>query len=99
MSSFNRTRPIGEILLARGQIRKYQLDFILELQSAYKTRQRIIPLGELLIEHRALTTHALEEALKAQADSPLESITQILKNYEDQISKLTRLDGAPLTDG
>lgn len=86
------TRPLGEILLAKGQIRKFQLDFLLQLQNEYKNSQRQVRIGELLVKHRAITASAIEQALRAQHEGPLESVTEILKVFEREMSFRTRLE-------
>ncbi|MBN8555906.1 MAG: hypothetical protein J0L93_10715 [Deltaproteobacteria bacterium] len=82
ISSLVEPTPIGEILMRRGQLRKFQLDFLLQLQKAYKKIAKNFKIGELLIKHRALTPLALTEALAVQEEMPRESITQILKLLE-----------------
>lgn len=85
-------RPLGEILLARGQMRKYQLDFLLTLQKAYHQKQRKPRLGDLLVQHRVLTENSLQEALQVQSEGPLESVTEVIARYDSeiQLSHLTR---------
>lgn len=78
--------PLGEILLRRGQVRKYQLDFLLKLQTTLRNVLKPISIGELLIKHRAITTLALMEALAVQEAIPTESVTQIVKGLENQPS-------------
>lgn len=82
---------IGEILLRRGQIRKYQLDFLLKLQTSMKHLMRPISIGELLIKHRAVTPLALTEALAVQESMPTESVTQISNKLEGLPSQVTRM--------
>jgi hypothetical protein len=84
ISSLIETTPIGEILIRRGQVRKFQLDFLLQLQKAYKKISKNWKIGELLIKHRALTPLALTEALAVQEEMPKESITDILALLEDR---------------
>mgnify|MGYP000955671894 CR=1 FL=1 len=85
-----KTRPLGEILLAKGQIRKFQLDFLLVLQKAYSSAKRHIRLGDLLLKHRVVTEATLLHTLKTQNEAPLESVTEILKVFEQEMSFRTR---------
>ena len=89
-------RQIGEILIARGQVRKYQLEFLLSLQTAF-SQKHPMRIGELLVKHRAVTPAALEQALIIQKEASKESITNILKIYEQEISRVTRMIPLPLS--
>lgn len=90
-SKSSKFRPLGEVLLAKGQIRKYQLEFILQIQAGYKFLKQEFPLGQLLLKHRVINEVTLYEALKVQEEMPFESITKVLDAYENQVSRLTRL--------
>lgn len=80
--------PLGEILLRRGQVRRYQLDFVLELQKSYELEvQQRHPLGELLIKHRATMPKSVEEALVLQKELPHESITQIVSRLDAEMDE------------
>ena len=86
-----RTRtPLGIILLKRGMVKKFQLDFIVKLQKAYRAVDRKEPLGELLIMHRALSPLHLNEALLIQDTLPGESVTKVLSQLDEFSQKLTR---------
>jgi len=90
------SRLLGEVLINRGQLRKFQLEFILELQTAYKQIARPYKLGELLVKHRIISERALQEALNVQQELPHEGLTAILARYQDEISIQTRLiDSTP----
>lgn len=89
-------RPLGDVLLHKGQIRKYQLEFCLSLQEAYRQGGRPFKLGEILVHHRVIDVSTLESALHVQETLPLESITAIIKEYENQVSKLTVMSPAEL---
>jgi len=82
---------IGEILLRRGQIRQYQLNFALELQSAYKKYSGQKQIGEILLQHRALSPVVLREALSIQKEIPHESVTQIVSHLKDDDGEHTKL--------
>lgn len=86
-----RPRPLGQILIAKGQARKFQIEFLAELQAAYKAARKPIKLGELLVSHRVISKEILESALITQQEIPLESVTDIIKNYENQVSRLTMM--------
>ncbi len=88
-------RPLGEVLIHRGQLRKLQLDFILDLQRAYKAIARPYRLGDLLIKHRAISEVALKEALLVQSELPREGITAILARYQEEVSFQTKLIDSP----
>lgn len=82
-SSFEKKLPIGEILLRRGQIRRYQLEFLLNLQSSYRRlSKKNILIGELLVKHRALVPRSLTDALSLQTELPHESVTQIISQMD-----------------
>lgn len=86
--------PIGEILLRRGQVRRYQLSFALKLQKSYKNNARKeIQIGELLVKHRAVNPNSLADALILQRELPAESITQIVSklDLDDVESEETKL--------
>ncbi len=89
--SSSKRRLLGEVLLAKGQIRKYQLEFILQIQAGYQFMRDEIPLGQLLLKHRVVSENVLNEALNVQQETPFESITKIIATYENQVSRLTRL--------
>ncbi len=89
-------RSLGDVLLHKGQIRKYQLEFCLSLQVAYQQGGRPLKLGEILVHHRVIDVSTLESALHVQATLPMESITAIIKQYENQVSKLTVMSPAEL---
>lgn len=82
--------PLGEILIRRGQLRKYQLEFILKLQEMHKRIFKPAALGELLIKHRAVTALALTEALAVQEEMPRESVTEVAKRLEAETSYQTK---------
>jgi hypothetical protein len=90
------TELVGEILIRRGQLRRFQLEFLLQVQQAYlgQSRKRI-PIGQLLLEHRATQKKSLREALCLQSELPAESITQILSvsdfDSENENENLTKL--------
>jgi len=86
-----RPTPLGQILIAKGQARKFQVEFLAELQEAYKKSHSRMKLGELLVKHRVISQEILESALIAQKEAPLESLTEIIQNYEHQVSRLTML--------
>lgn len=89
---------MGEILRRRGQIRRFQLDFVLMLQVAYRAVGRKIPLGEILVKHRAITPLSLQEALVMQ-ENPSEGLTDALKKMEVQDRVFTSfLQVDPKTD-
>lgn len=71
-------RQIGQILLHRGQIRGYQLEFALHLQKNYQKLNIQNPIGQILLEHRVLTQSTLRDALSLQKEIPYESVTQIV---------------------
>ncbi len=89
-------RTLGDVLIHKGQIRKYQLEFCLSLQDAYRQGGRAFRLGEILVQHRVIDVSTLESALNVQETLPLESITAIIKQYENQVSKLTVMAPAEL---
>ncbi len=87
---------LGEILVRRRKIKKYQLDFCLRLQTAYKRCDRHPPIGRLLLLHRAITPKALADALETQEKMPGESVTAVINNYEQTLSQIKRLlNGEP----
>lgn len=57
---------LGEILVKRGQIRRYQLEFALKLQEIYRGLRIHHSIGELLVDHRGLGSKSLNEALLYQ---------------------------------
>jgi len=71
---------LGAILLRRGKAKKFQVDFLLDLQMAYRKSNFEHKLGELLVSHRIITNRVLEDALMVQEEMPQESLTQILQN-------------------
>lgn len=81
---------IGRILMHRGQARHPQIEFLLNLQIAYRKHGKEMKLGNLLIEHRVITSEALATALDAQKNISHESITQILQAMEEFPTKLTK---------
>lgn len=87
--AISQTSLLGEILVRRGQVRKYQLDFLLNLQQSMKKLMKPISLGELLIKHRAVSALALTEALAVQESMPKESVTEIVKGLENLPSQIT----------
>lgn len=85
---------LGEILLRRGQVRRFQLEFLLDIQKAYfENSRKQIPIGQLLLDHRAVQEHSLKEALSLQTELPTESITQILalSDLDDDQENVTKL--------
>lgn len=70
---------LGELLLKRGQVRRYQLDFALRLQKAYQQIQKNLSIGEILVQHRAISDRTRNEVLDIQKDIPLEGNTEIMK--------------------
>jgi hypothetical protein len=86
------TRPrrvLGEILVQRGQARLYQINFLAQYQQSLLSKGVRIKLGELLLKHRVVTAGSLEMALNAQDLESFESVTEVIKAYEGQISQLT----------
>ena len=67
---------IGEMLIYRGQVKKVQLEFLLELQRSCRASNRECLLGDLLVSHRVVTPLELTEALAYQEES--ESLTLIM---------------------
>lgn len=57
---------LGDLLVRRGQVRSYQLSFLLQLQKAYRKISRPVKIGELLIAHRVLPGSLINEALALQ---------------------------------
>ena len=82
--SHGKGNRLGELLIRRGQIRKYQLDFMLELQKSYSHLAHPVRLGQLLVQHRAIGQKGLTEALKAQETLPKESITEIVQRLSEE---------------
>lgn len=85
---------LGEILLRRGQVRRFQLEFLLDIQKAYfENSRKQIPIGQLLLDHSAIQEHSLKEALSLQTELPTESITQILaiSDLDDDQENVTKL--------
>lgn len=84
---------LGQILLRRGQIRRYQLEFALRLQHNYRLQSKNFRLGEILEKHRATSHSSLSEALSRQENLSGESVSQILKTIEDhpQEEEVTKL--------
>jgi hypothetical protein len=82
--------PLGEILIRRGQVRKYQLEFLLGLQDMMKKLMKPISIGELLIKHRAVSALALVEALAVQESMPTDSVTEIVRGLENEESQITK---------
>lgn len=80
---------LGEMLIRRGQVRRYQLDFALRLQEAYRKIQRNERLGEIFIEHRVLSDRAIQEALKFQSEMPADSLTDVIKDLDEKIDTLS----------
>lgn len=77
--------PLGEILLRRGQIRRYQLDFALKLQGSYLKMSQHRLLGKILTEHRAINPKTLERALEIQKELPKESVTEVVKKINKAV--------------
>lgn len=91
-------RLLGEMLVRRGQIRRYQLNFALKLQEAYKKVARNERLGEIFVEHRVLSDRAIQKALEHQSEMPADSLSQIvdqmghsLKHRGDEVSAPTQV--------
>ena len=87
--------PIGEILIRRGKLRRFQLEFLLSLQKNYAKNGRKIMLGDLLVEHQILENEQVDDVLVIQNDLPNESITQIVnimnKEVCDELSTVTQI--------
>lgn len=83
----------GDILLRRGQIRRYQLQFALDLQKAYKAIAKDMRVGDILVEHGAISDKTREDTVTLQRELPKESITQIVQamNFEDEVTQTKRL--------
>jgi len=82
---------IGEILVQKGQIRRYQLDFALRLQNSYRKLSQPRRLGELLVAHRGVSQRIVDEALRVQKELPREPITQIINSLEESDGDHTKL--------
>lgn len=81
---------IGEILIRRGQLRKTQLEFALQLQNALQRwAKQAMRLGDILVKHRAISPLALNEALVFQ-EAASDSITDMLKQYADEEESETK---------
>lgn len=84
----NRSRPLlGELLVRRGQIRRYQLDFALRLQEAYQKISRNERLGEIFVDHRVLSDKAIHKALSQQEHLPGDSISQIVSRLNSELDE------------
>jgi hypothetical protein len=87
--------PIGEILIRRGKLRRFQLEFLLNLQRNYAKNGRKIRFGDLLLEHQLLETKQIDDVLVIQKELPDESITQIVnmmnKEVCDELSTVTQI--------
>jgi len=82
----------GDILLRRGQVRRYQLDFALNLQKAYRQIQRDIKVGDILVQHRAISHKTREDTVSLQRELPRESSTTILKGVDlDDTTFVTKI--------
>ncbi len=81
-SSKESSDRFGDILLKRGQVRRYQLDFALALQKAYRDIQKDIPIGEILVQHRAISDKTREDTVTMQNEQPLEPVTKIMKGVD-----------------
>jgi hypothetical protein len=82
----------GELLVKRGQVRRYQLEFALKLQSAYRKIQKNIPIGEILVQHRAISNKTREDTASLQKSLPLEKNTEIMKGLDlDESTFVTQL--------
>ena len=86
---------IGDILVRRGKIRRFQLEFLLKLQKAYRMSGRPMRLGDLIKLHRVASPKTVKEALTIQKELPQESVTEIIKRVtlqeEDrEVSQVTQ---------
>lgn len=73
-----RQKPIGEILIEKGFIERYQLSKGLEYQSVLPPTH-YKPIGEILIELNYIRRDQLNEALGLQPPRPKNSLGEILK--------------------
>ena len=86
---------VGDILVRRGKIRRFQLEFLLKLQKAYRKSGRPYRLGDLIRIHRVATPKVVNEALTIQRELPQESVTEIIKrvtieNEDRELSQVTQ---------
>lgn len=90
--SVARSAQLGEILLKKGQVRRYQIDFLVSLQEAYRKKGIMRQIGELMVRHRAVNPRSLEEALRFQQEVSEEEgtdrISAFLSKEEDDKTKL-----------
>ena len=83
--------PVGDILVRKGHVRRYQIEFLLDLQEAYRKANRRIKMGQLLTGHRVVTKDQLDEALGIQDKLPQETVTKLIGQFKGQLSHITRL--------
>jgi len=82
----------GDILLRRGQVRRYQLEFALNLQKAYRDIHRDVKVGDILVQHRAISEKTREDTVSLQLELPRESSTTILKGVDlDDTTFVTKI--------
>lgn len=86
-------RLIGDLLIRRGQIRRYQLEFLLELQDQYKKKNIPSRIGDLLVKHRAIKREVVEAAALIQKEVPHDSVTDIVKQLQEseEVSSETKV--------
>jgi len=86
-------RLLGDLLIRRGQIRRYQLEFLLELQDEYKRKNIPSRIGDLLVKHRAIKREVVEAAALIQKEVPFDSVTDIVNQLRevDEISSQTKV--------
>jgi uncharacterized protein (DUF433 family) len=74
----NINKPIGEILIEKGFIQRFQLTKALEYQESLP-KTHFKPIGEILIDLNYITRDQLNEALGIQAPKNNNSLGEILK--------------------
>ncbi len=82
----------GDILLRRGQVRRYQLEFALNLQKAYRTIHRDFKVGDILVQHRAISEKTKDDIVTLQLELPRESSTTIMRGVDlDDTTFVTKI--------
>ncbi|TVQ78655.1 MAG: hypothetical protein EA369_06535 [Bradymonadales bacterium] len=84
--SLSNSSRLGDLLVRRGQLRSYQLNFLLRLQQAYRAVARNFRLGELLVSHRAVELAVVEQGLalqKVYLRQETHELDEILSQFEE----------------